>query len=65
MNNLDEQTISNDPQPAREINRIVNGKRYRVRLFFPEHSKESLKTKYERLLRNKLLDELSRNPINA
>jgi len=33
--------------------------------FFPEHSKESLKTKYERLLRNKLLDELSRNPINA
>lgn len=64
MNNLDEQTISNEPQPACEINRIVN-ERYRVRLFFPEHSKESLKTKYERLLRNKLLDELSRNPINA
>ena len=59
-------TMENKTLPADErepdgiITRMIDGKLYKVRVFFGDENAETLQTKYERLLRNRIMTELSK-----
>ena len=46
-----------EPESGFIVNRVVNGKHYRVRVFFQADSNETLQQKYEKLLMNTILQQ--------
>ena len=58
--------MENKTVPAKErepdgiITRMIDGKLYKVRVFFGYENAETLQTKYEHLLRNRIMTELSK-----
>ena len=44
-------------EPCCTVNRVVNGKHYRVRVFFKADNNETLQQKYEKLFTNTILQQ--------
>lgn len=58
---MENKTLPTDErEPDGIITRMIGGKLYKVRIFFGDENADTLQTMYERLLRNRIMTELSK-----
>lgn len=58
---MENKTLPTDErEPDGIITRMIDGKLYKVRIFFGDENADTLQTMYERLLRNRIMTELSK-----